>query len=141
MSALPANYVPGAKKLKCTGEQPKCSRCEKRGIECIYAPQKTMGRPRKRRLLSDEDGASTRTEDIIRRPADHLGVWALPSDVSFPDQENDGNWFEGRGFGSPLMPEITMNPWPELEPFASEPSNAEGVLPTQVPDLVGRYAH
>ncbi|KAF2189498.1 hypothetical protein K469DRAFT_658388 [Zopfia rhizophila CBS 207.26] len=37
------------RKLKCSGELPQCSRCEREGIRCVYSPQKQMGRPRKRR--------------------------------------------------------------------------------------------
>ncbi|RMZ00252.1 hypothetical protein D0862_06820 [Hortaea werneckii] len=46
------------KKLKCTGEQPTCSRCGREGIRCIYSPQKPMGRPKKRQRMeaAEEDG-------------------------------------------------------------------------------------
>ncbi|KAI7591683.1 hypothetical protein KC346_g16254, partial [Hortaea werneckii] len=46
------------KKLKCTGEQPACSRCVREGIQCIYSPQKQMGRPKKRQRAetAEEDG-------------------------------------------------------------------------------------
>ncbi|RMY66221.1 hypothetical protein D0863_08592 [Hortaea werneckii] len=46
------------KKLKCTGEQPACSRCVREGIQCIYSPQKQMGRPKKRQRVgaAEEDG-------------------------------------------------------------------------------------
>lgn len=42
-------FATGTRKLKCSGEVPQCSRCEREGIRCIYSPQKQMGRPRKRR--------------------------------------------------------------------------------------------
>ncbi|KAI7287467.1 hypothetical protein KC345_g477 [Hortaea werneckii] len=46
------------KKLKCTGEQPACSRCVREGIQCIYSPQKQMGRPKKRQRVeaAEDDG-------------------------------------------------------------------------------------
>ncbi|KAI7118214.1 hypothetical protein KC337_g15367 [Hortaea werneckii] len=46
------------KKLKCTGEQPACSRCVREGIQCIYSPQKQMGRPKKRQRVgaAEEEG-------------------------------------------------------------------------------------
>ncbi|KAI7162831.1 hypothetical protein KC349_g1706 [Hortaea werneckii] len=46
------------KKLKCTGEQPACSRCVREGIQCVYSPQKPMGRPKKRQRTeaTEEDG-------------------------------------------------------------------------------------
>ncbi|KAF1975059.1 hypothetical protein BU23DRAFT_87051 [Bimuria novae-zelandiae CBS 107.79] len=37
------------RKLKCSGDSPACSRCEREKIRCVYSPQKPMGRPRKRR--------------------------------------------------------------------------------------------
>lgn len=40
----------GTRKLKCTGEQPSCSRCMTENIACVYSAQKTMGRPRKRKI-------------------------------------------------------------------------------------------
>ncbi|KAH7114431.1 hypothetical protein B0J11DRAFT_445313 [Dendryphion nanum] len=39
----------GTRKLKCSGESPRCSRCTREDIRCVYSPQKQMGRPRKRR--------------------------------------------------------------------------------------------
>ncbi|RMY11524.1 hypothetical protein D0867_08056 [Hortaea werneckii] len=48
------------KKLKCTGEQPACSRCVREGIQCIYSPQKPMGRPKKKR---QRVGAAEEEED------------------------------------------------------------------------------
>lgn len=51
---------PGSRKLKCSGEKPHCTRCIKEKIECVYSPQKQMGRPRKRRREGDpEDGLNT----------------------------------------------------------------------------------
>lgn len=47
--------IAGTRKLKCSGDQPRCSRCERENIECVYSPQKQMGRPRKRRR--DDDAA------------------------------------------------------------------------------------
>ncbi|KAL5394816.1 hypothetical protein PMIN04_000383 [Paraphaeosphaeria minitans] len=38
-----------SRKLKCSGDAPACSRCEREKITCVYSPQKPMGRPRKRR--------------------------------------------------------------------------------------------
>ncbi|KAK7561882.1 hypothetical protein IWX49DRAFT_37981 [Phyllosticta citricarpa] len=37
------------RKLKCSGDKPRCGRCVRENITCIYSPQKQMGRPRKRR--------------------------------------------------------------------------------------------
>ncbi|KAK5132934.1 hypothetical protein LTR08_008382 [Meristemomyces frigidus] len=41
------------KKLKCTREQPSCSRCAREHIGCVYSVQKEMGRPKKRARAVD----------------------------------------------------------------------------------------
>ncbi|KAK2760909.1 hypothetical protein FQN54_002151 [Arachnomyces sp. PD_36] len=52
------------RKLKCSGEQTGCSRCLKQSLQCHYSIQKPMGRPRKRRQISeDEDEMQTLTPD------------------------------------------------------------------------------
>ncbi|CAO2650422.1 Nn.00g017140.m01.CDS01 [Neocucurbitaria sp. VM-36] len=43
------------RKLKCSGDIPKCVRCKREKIECVYSPQKQMGRPRKRRRDGEAD--------------------------------------------------------------------------------------
>ncbi|KAL2271139.1 hypothetical protein VTJ83DRAFT_510 [Remersonia thermophila] len=37
----------GGRKLACSKELDGCARCKREGIECVYSPQKRMGRPRK----------------------------------------------------------------------------------------------
>ncbi|KAL6708517.1 hypothetical protein ACN47E_002780 [Coniothyrium glycines] len=47
------------RKLKCSGDAPKCVRCKREKMDCIYSLQKQMGRPRKRRREGEEtDGPS-----------------------------------------------------------------------------------
>ncbi|KAF2631950.1 hypothetical protein BU25DRAFT_331276 [Macroventuria anomochaeta] len=46
------------RKLKCSGEKPICGRCQREKIECIYSPQKAMGRPKKRRREGEADAPS-----------------------------------------------------------------------------------
>ncbi|RMZ69112.1 C6 finger domain [Pyrenophora seminiperda CCB06] len=41
------------RKLKCSGGVPKCERCKREKIDCVYSPQKQMGRPRKRMRESE----------------------------------------------------------------------------------------
>ncbi|CAE7012541.1 hypothetical protein CFE70_002237 [Pyrenophora teres f. teres 0-1] len=41
------------RKLKCSGNTPKCERCNREKMECIYSPRKQMGRPRKRMRESE----------------------------------------------------------------------------------------
>ncbi|KAI6828856.1 hypothetical protein KC340_g15141 [Hortaea werneckii] len=69
------------KKLKCTGEQPACSRCVRDGIQCIYSPQKQMGRPKKRQRVeaAKQDGEAF-------YPRRQEGNLAPPQPTSKPDQ-------------------------------------------------------
>ncbi|RMY48286.1 hypothetical protein D0863_15428 [Hortaea werneckii] len=81
------------KKLKCTGEQPACSRCVREGIRCIYSPQKPMGRPKKKR---QRVGAAEEAEDgeaFYPQQLQQEGHLAPPQPASKPDQigENDSD--------------------------------------------------
>ncbi|KAF4549489.1 Hypothetical protein D9617_21g097100 [Elsinoe fawcettii] len=64
-----------------------------------------MGRPRKRRLISDED----------EQPADQEAATVAVVPPVDEDNDNDGDWFEGRGIFSPLMPNVRTQQWPALE--------------------------
>lgn len=55
----------GNRKLKCSGGAPRCVRCERESIDCIYSPKKQMGRPRKRRR---EDAPELATETATEAP-------------------------------------------------------------------------
>lgn len=57
----------GTRKLKCSGEKPKCSRCNREKVECIFSPQKPMGRPRKRRR---EGEAEAKDNAMLPREGD-----------------------------------------------------------------------
>jgi hypothetical protein len=39
-------------KIKCSQSKPKCDRCGKHGLCCVYSPLRRMGRPRKQATLS-----------------------------------------------------------------------------------------
>ncbi|KAF2222948.1 hypothetical protein BDZ85DRAFT_281988 [Elsinoe ampelina] len=88
-----------------------------------------MGRPRKRRLVSEEDKGSA-SEPVVataERPVDE-------------DNDNDGDWFEGRGIFSPLMPNVRSQPWPALDDVPAacrmHPEHPPSVPPTTaVPEL------
>ncbi|KAI7207381.1 hypothetical protein KC333_g9444 [Hortaea werneckii] len=72
------------KKLKCTGEQPACSRCVREGIQCIYSPQKPMGRPKKRQRTeaTEEDGEAFYPQQLQQQE----GLLAPLQPASKPDQ-------------------------------------------------------
>ncbi|CAI9633704.1 unnamed protein product [Alternaria burnsii] len=60
------------RKLKCSGHTPRCVRCQKEKIECVYSPQKQMGRPRKR-MRGDEADEPTEILAVVRD--EHVEVW------------------------------------------------------------------
>ncbi|OPB46797.1 Zn2Cys6 transcriptional regulator [Trichoderma guizhouense] len=47
------------RKIACSKEPGGCLRCQKEGINCVYSPQKPMGRPRKRRHPPENTASST----------------------------------------------------------------------------------
>ncbi|KAL5393373.1 hypothetical protein DPSP01_000194 [Paraphaeosphaeria sporulosa] len=64
------------RKLKCSGDAPACSRCEREKITCVYSPQKPMGRPRKRRRedIPPEDAQEGQPE-----PSPTFDGFAMPT--------------------------------------------------------------
>lgn len=54
----------GTRKLKCSGEQPECSRCANDNITCVYSTQKVMGRPRKRKLHDTDQSTSVSSQEV-----------------------------------------------------------------------------
>ncbi|KAF2460987.1 hypothetical protein BDY21DRAFT_136724 [Lineolata rhizophorae] len=49
----------GTRKLRCSGDYPRCARCARESVECVYSPQKKMGRPRKRAREAEDDEPAT----------------------------------------------------------------------------------
>ncbi|KAF2171298.1 hypothetical protein M409DRAFT_50759 [Zasmidium cellare ATCC 36951] len=97
------------KKLKCTGERPNCSRCVRENINCIYSPQKQMGRPKKR-ARTDRDSSPTQnfSDAAIWDPSLHTdgGYDMAPFESAFtpggslqPWLKDAGDW--GRDFSMP----------------------------------------
>ncbi|PNS19794.1 Transcription-associated protein 1 [Sphaceloma murrayae] len=69
-----------------------------------------MGRPRKRRAVDEAN--------VVQTPAPVAIDAEVPADAS--DTDHDGNYFEGRGIFSPLMPNVRTSPWPALDEVPSE---------------------
>lgn len=90
---LEADSSPGTRKLKCSGEQPECSRCVNDNITCVYSTQKTMGRPRKRKLTGFDHPASEPAREIRQHtssaesnPFDSTTEFDILADgINFPD--------------------------------------------------------
>lgn len=82
----------GTRKLKCSGDKPSCTRCQRENIVCIFSAQKQMGRPRKRRRGSEPGGDETQLGDVNENLGDFndpsvLGSYGLVTPPQF--QESD----------------------------------------------------
>ncbi|KAK7953144.1 hypothetical protein PG988_013838 [Apiospora saccharicola] len=97
-----------SRKARCSGEMPKCKRCQSQGIECIYRPTKRSGTlttsapgqagdsehesvssepPEKRRHLRNDSHASQGDYAIANRASTH-GLWSVnhETSINFPDE-------------------------------------------------------
>ncbi|KAM3418693.1 hypothetical protein BST61_g4670 [Cercospora zeina] len=91
-------YRLGTKKLKCSGalgEPPRCTRCERENIACVFSPQKQMGRPKKRQ----GDGPGNRTH-AKRRDREH--ILGIDISQSIPDVDV---------YESAFTPGGSLQPW------------------------------
>lgn len=91
-----------SRKARCSGEMPKCKRCQSQGIECIYRPTKRSGTlanpapgqagdsehesvssepPEKRRHVRNESNASHGDYAIANQASTH-GPWSVNHDPS-----------------------------------------------------------
>ncbi|KAF2813451.1 uncharacterized protein BDZ99DRAFT_438623 [Mytilinidion resinicola] len=125
------------RKLKCSGGLPRCSRCLRENIQCVYSLQKSMGRPRKRR----RDESSDQPRPDLERHGSRSGSSATTLHLNSNDSVacNSGgiegsmtNWF-----GEP--PQVHSRPssaleWPAMESML-ELDGATAVPPDQFPKL------
>ncbi|KAG9186922.1 hypothetical protein G6011_10030 [Alternaria panax] len=62
-------------KIRCDQERPKCRRCAKKGIECVYSPARRAGRPRTRNktksTYSIESSASASLKGYLTPMTEH----------------------------------------------------------------------
>ncbi|KAK5168325.1 uncharacterized protein LTR77_006894 [Saxophila tyrrhenica] len=116
------------KKLKCTGEQPKCSRCAREGITCIYSIQKQMGRPKKRQRTDDDEhhDAHPHEEHVIPNKDQQPQAWDFPP----PDEPYNV-----------LTPGGSVQPW--LLDFDTDPTlyPSDSALPALTPDNNSTSSH
>lgn len=101
----------GTRKLKCSGDQPSCSRCVKQNLVCVYSIQKQMGRPRKRRREEEE---RIMPANLSEKPA-----------TTSPNHER---------ILTPILPYNTLNntTTQSLSNYDSPPLVINPVLPTDV---------
>ncbi|KAF2030160.1 hypothetical protein EK21DRAFT_100723 [Setomelanomma holmii] len=62
------------RKLKCSGEKQRCTRCKREKIECVFSPQKQMGRPRKRRRAGEADEDAVTLTEATPDTFDHSRI-------------------------------------------------------------------
>jgi len=92
-----------------------------------------MGRPKKRKLDgdADADGGNNESNDDD-----------VPSQHFSNEQEDDGNWFNGGGFGSPMVtvPVEDHDYWPSLEEAhaAQDKQNQDMMSLRRAPSLIAR---
>ncbi|KAF2739952.1 hypothetical protein EJ04DRAFT_425731 [Polyplosphaeria fusca] len=124
------------RKLKCSGDSPACSRCARESIQCIYSPQKQMGRPRKRRrddvrrsieatpeLGRDSTSSSVSGVSAASRPSfGEFGMMSPPNlnDFSgFPDFPSSENLNNGLSYQHhdelPLTTTYAQGPTPAFD--------------------------
>ncbi|SMR45501.1 unnamed protein product [Zymoseptoria tritici ST99CH_3D1] len=87
------------KKLKCGGERPLCARCQRENIVCVYSPQHTMGRPKKRQR-TDEGAPSTKA-----------GTKTTRFKSMRPTAQADEATFDSGHYDAPFTPGGTVQPW------------------------------
>ncbi|KAF1996882.1 hypothetical protein P154DRAFT_305424 [Amniculicola lignicola CBS 123094] len=123
------------RKLKCSGDAPRCSRCEREGINCVYSPQKPMGRPRKRRredaqpqpdVSKESPGETSSSAEYPLLPHSHGGSVSLTEhnlvDV-FPHML------------SPPISDFPMDPPIDPSLWDAQPMTSKASGPSQPPSL------
>lgn len=95
----------GTRKLKCTGEQPSCSRCVRERLNCIYSLQKPMGRPKKRRRGSEERIAATTLQAAPQIGLELTHSTSIPESYQAPglDTTMMQSWMSEQGWDLPAQ--------------------------------------
>ncbi|XP_014554593.1 hypothetical protein COCVIDRAFT_17657 [Bipolaris victoriae FI3] len=99
------------RKLKCSGDMPKCLRCTREQIGCVYSPQKQMGRPRKKRREGEADESAT----FVQGPNENTNIMN-----SFSEMQNRSDF---DGLNSPPLLQDTYS--------SNESSGHEALTPGQ----------
>ncbi|KAK0254726.1 hypothetical protein LTR91_021149 [Friedmanniomyces endolithicus] len=121
------------KKLRCTGEQPACARCESESVACVYSAQKQMGRPKKRRRVEREDDEGE--ERPIARRVERSRLEASDATVSNATEPGVGVNGDG-GTGSSVLDDF-LTPSGGLQPWEQSTEwivPSEHALPGLIPD-------
>ncbi|KAF2746473.1 hypothetical protein M011DRAFT_82299 [Sporormia fimetaria CBS 119925] len=100
------------RKLKCSGDWPLCARCRREQIQCVYSPQKQMGRPKKRRR-EEPTLTPTHIPDVpqLHQPAhwdpaihEDNDTFALPADYALLNFTTTDDFMLPPYSGSPQYP-------------------------------------
>ena len=81
---MPWANSPGARKIRCTGEHPVCSKCFSKNRDCSYSVQKAAGRPRTRQQSALRRGGRSRRCRAIELVPSPESLLNLSQDTSDP---------------------------------------------------------
>ncbi|KZF26461.1 hypothetical protein L228DRAFT_12960 [Xylona heveae TC161] len=95
------------KKVKCSGEPSGCSRCVREGIPCHYSDRQKMGRPRKRRLTSREDGEEKQDNTSINTTFSKNGH--NDKGIHMSNMPNENNLVQNSSPFTPPFSDETLN--------------------------------
>ncbi|RAR07044.1 hypothetical protein DDE82_002986 [Stemphylium lycopersici] len=129
------------RKLKCSGDTPRCLRCKREKIDCVYSPQKQMGRPRKRRREGEADesaGLPVEAHDeyanVLNNYPEMPNFADFDSMISPPHMHNTHSSNESSGQGAITPGEFDFNLPSQFVP-PSGPAFGYGLNPPIDPSL------
>ncbi|EEU40588.1 uncharacterized protein NECHADRAFT_75882 [Fusarium vanettenii 77-13-4] len=126
-----------ARKIRCTGEHPVCSKCFSKNRECSYSIQKAAGRPRTRQQSAlGRDGRSRRRRAIELVPSPE-SLLDLSQDTSEPASEPPSSVHETPG-SQDNGSESLSGPHHAVPPFLADfesymhaqPQECSGLMPS-----------
>lgn len=118
----------GNKKLKCSREQPVCSRCQRERLVCVHSSPKQMGRPKKRQRSLDEDATddtAANTSDLSEVGSNVLHRLAS-SGTTGHDLTNDSGGLDVNALDLGLA--SGGNPWPWRSISSTDTAAVPGAL-------------
>ncbi|KAF1935310.1 hypothetical protein EJ02DRAFT_460493 [Clathrospora elynae] len=134
-------------KIRCGQERPKCRRCAKKGIECVYSPARRAGRPRTRNnsksSSSVENSASASLKGYLTPTTEHgitipasgwMSPFAPPSMLS--TSENCSSSSSSSNTSTPIMAQTIQMPSPDDMEFSPYQQSDDDFL-QGLPDLTG----
>ncbi|RYO59382.1 hypothetical protein AA0116_g7106 [Alternaria tenuissima] len=133
-------------KIRCDQERPKCRRCAKKGIECVYSPARRAGRPRTRNnsksTSSIESSASASLKGYLTPMTEHgITIPAVGQTSPFgpPSMLSASEDCSSSSSNTSTIPSIAQTmplPSPDDMDFSSYP-RSDGDFMQGIPDFTG----